>query len=323
MDKKFYQDLLDLMSDGVYFVDRDRRITYWNAGAERLTGYSAAEVLGHSCSEGILRHVSGGGRQLCLHGCPLQAVMRDGKPRTANVFLHHKDGQRVPVTVHGQAMFDPDGQVLGSVEIFFNRDVNPYASALQNRKDDSLDAVTGLATRRFGELHLQTMTQAVSAQTTSLGLLYVDADQFKEVNDTFGHKTGDQALRMISRSLVSALRRGDVPVRWGGDEFLVLLPGTDQDGLAAVAERVRMLVENSWIQKGDRQLRVTVSIGATMAVPGESADDLVDRADRLMYASKGGRNRATGDAGALVSAAERPIIGTGIPWEMSARRVSE
>ena len=108
MDKQFYQGLLDQISDGVYFVTLDRRITYWNGGAERITGYAADEVLGRSCSEGILRHVDDAGRQLCLDGCPLAAVMKDGKPREAHVYLHHKDGHRVPVTVRGQALRNPD-----------------------------------------------------------------------------------------------------------------------------------------------------------------------------------------------------------------------
>ena len=316
MDKKFYQDLLDQMSDGVYFVNVDRRITYWNGGAERITGYGANEVLGHSCAEGILRHVDGAGRQLCRQGCPLLAVMEDGKPREAHVYLHHKDGQRVPVTVRGQALRDPDEKIVGSVEVFSNREVNPYAGKRQNRKDDSLDSVTGLATRRFGELHLKTLMQAVSESTTTLGVLYVDADHFKDVNDTFGHKSGDAVLRMVSQSLVNGLLRGDISVRWGGEEFVALLPGIDEPGLAATAERVRMLVENSWIQKGKTQVRVTISVGATMAVPTESTDDLVDRADGLMYTSKrGGRNRVTTDTGVLISGADRPILGTAIPWE--------
>ena len=71
MEKAFYQGLLDQISDGVYFVTRDRQITYWSPGAERIPGYSAQELLGHSCSEGILRHINDAGTQLCLHGCPL------------------------------------------------------------------------------------------------------------------------------------------------------------------------------------------------------------------------------------------------------------
>jgi len=315
VDKEFYEDLLDQISDGVYFVTTDRRITYWNGGAERITGYGADEVLGHSCGEGILRHVNGAGRQLCLHGCPLLAVMEDGKPREAQVYLHHKDGHRVPVTVRGQALRSPDGETVGSVEVFHIRGANPYASQRRDRQDDSLDTVTGLAPRRFGELHLSTLIRAVAEQATTLGVLYIDADHFKNVNDTFGHKTGDEVLRMVGQSLVNGLRRGDIPVRWGGEEFLALLPGTDQAGLAATAERVRMLVENSWIQRGEVQVRVTVSVGATMAAPTETADDLVDRADGFMYASKhGGRNRVTTDAGALISKADRPILGTAVPW---------
>ena len=318
-DKKFYQDLLDQMSDGVYFVTLDRRITYWNGGAERIAGYSAQEVLGHSCGEGILSHVNGAGRQLCLEGCPLLAVMKDGKPREAHVYLHHKDGQRVPVLVRGQALRDSDGEIVGSVEVFSSRAVNPFAGMRQDRKDDSLDSVTGLGSRRFGELHLQTLMQEVSEQATTLGVLYVDADHFKDVNDTFGHKTGDEVLRMVGQSLVNGLRRGDIPVRWGGEEFLALLPGTNQAGLRAAAERVRMLVENSWIQKGEIQVRVTISVGATMAAPTETGDDLVDRADKLMYASKqGGRNRVTTDTGALISKADPPILGTAVPWETTS-----
>ena len=316
MDKEFYKELLDQISDGVYFVTRNRRITYWNRGAEEITGYGAGEVLGHGCSEGILRHVDDTGRQLCLHGCPLAAVMKDGQPREALVFLHHKDGHRLPVTVRGQALRNSDGEIVGSVEVFSPRGVNPYADLRRNRTDDRVDSVTGMAPRRIGELTLQTLTRAVTEQATTLGVLYIDADHFKDVNDTFGHKTGDQVLRMVGQSIVNALRRADVPVRWGGEEFLALLPGADQVSLHATAERVRMLVENSWIQKGEVQVRVTISVGATMALRSETPDDLVDRADALMYASKrAGRNRVTTDTESLNGRTERPIFGAAIPWE--------
>jgi len=317
VDKKFYQDLLDRMSDGVYFVTLDRRITYWNSGAERLTGYRASEVLGHSCAEGLLRHVTDKGGQLCLHGCPLAKVMKDGRSREAEVYLHHKDGHRVRVTVRGQVLRDPDGKIAGSVEVFSTQAANPFAGERRDPTDDFLDSVTGLAGRRFGELHLNTLMGAVAERDTTLGILFIDVDHFKEVNDTSGHKVGDQVLRMVAQSLANGLRGGDIPVRWGGDEFLALLPGIDQAGLLAAAERVRMLTENSWIQRGDVQVRVTVSVGATIAAPTENATDLADRADGLMYASKqGGRNRVTTDDGAIASQADRPIFGTAIPWDM-------
>jgi diguanylate cyclase (GGDEF)-like protein len=245
--------------------------------------------------------------------------MKDGRPREARVYLHHKDGHRVPVHVRGQSLRDPAGKIVGSVEVFSSRVANPYAGERRVRRDDSLDPVTGLPPRRFGELHLQTLMRAVSERESTLGVLYIDADHFKDVNDTFGHKTGDEVLRMVGQSLANGLRRGDIPVRWGGEEFLALLPGTDRAGLHAAAERVRMLSENSWIQKGDAQVRVTISVGATMAIPAETPEDLVDRADRFMYASKrAGRNRVTTDSGEMTSEADQPILGTVVPWETPA-----
>ena len=324
MDSDFYVKLLDEIADGVYFVDTDRRITFWNHGAERITGYSADEVIGHSCSEGILRHVNDRGTQLCLHGCPLAAVMHDGRHREVEVFMHHKSGHRVPISVRAQALRDEDGDIFGSVEVFTSRVTNPFVDLLISDADNAVDPITGLPPRRFGDIHLQSMAQAVDERSTSLGVLFLDVDRFKAINDNYGHRAGDEVLRMVGRSVANALGRHDIPLRWGGEEFLALLPGVDQDGLAKTAERVRMLVENSWLQRGESQLRVTVSIGATMMVPGETADEVVDRADTLMYASKSaGRNLVTVDAGSLTSDAERPLRGTAIPWLMNPQATTE
>jgi diguanylate cyclase (GGDEF)-like protein/PAS domain S-box-containing protein len=318
VEKEFYQDLLDQMSDGVYFVTPDRRITYWNAGAERITGYDAHDVLGHSCAEGILRHVDDTGQQLCLHGCPLAAVMEDGQPRKALVYLHHKDGHCVPVSVRAQALRDRAGKIVGSVQVFSGKTSGPSEGERRVRTDDSLDRVTGLTARRFGDMYLQSLMGAVGDGAVTLGILSVGTDHLEDVNDRFGHETGDELLRMIGQSLANGLRRGDLAVRWGAKEFLALLPGTDAGGLQASAERVRMLVENSWILSGGDQVRVTVSVGATMAVPTETADDLVARAEAFRSASQlGGCNRVTTDAGEIINTADRPILGTAVPWATS------
>lgn len=117
-DKDFYKELLDNLYDGVYFVDRERLITYWNNGAERITGYKSNQVIGHSCRDNLLNHVTANGIQLCDAQCPLAACMEDGIVREADVFLHHADGHRVPVLVRAAPLRDAQGNIFGAVETF-------------------------------------------------------------------------------------------------------------------------------------------------------------------------------------------------------------
>jgi len=300
MDPDFFAAALDQVSDGVYALDGDRRITYWNAGSESISGYAAAEVLGRSCAAGILRHVDDAGRELCATACPMVAVMKDGQSRAAELYLHHRDGHRLPVAVRAMALRDASDGIVGALEVFSSSAGNRYAEQPAGERDSGLDPVTGLEVRSLGERRLSSLLAGAGAGTdgASLGVLFVDADRFKAVNDTFGHPTGDRALRMVGQSIAGGLRRGDLAIRWGGEEFLALLPDVDAVTLGSIAERVRMLVEHSWIQQGSDRVRVTVSVGATLARPGESIAALLERVDAHMYASKrGGRNRVTTDEG--------------------------
>ena len=293
-----YMNLLEQVSDGVSFVNTARRITYWNSGAARLTGFTAEEVLGLRCSTGVLRHLDARGRELCQGNCALAAVMDDGLPTAVDTYLLHKDGHRVAVTIRGHPLTDPDGRVVGIAEVFSLRTNSPYADLERRGLNTSDDPVTGLPARRLGDFHLTSLLAAVAAGDAALGVLFADIDEFKVINDTHGHHAGDRVLRMVARSMATALRRADLPIRWGGEEFVALMPGADAAGLTAAAERVRMLVENSWLDYAGTRLQVTVSVGATLARPNDSPEELVERADQLMYQSKrAGRNRVTVDTG--------------------------
>ena len=92
---EIYKDIFNAMSDGIYFIDVNRIITFWNKGAEIITGYSSSDVVGTHCYDNILVHVDDEGRQLCKDGCPLFDTIQDGQTRNLNVYLHHKEGHRV------------------------------------------------------------------------------------------------------------------------------------------------------------------------------------------------------------------------------------
>ncbi|MCB0918936.1 MAG: GGDEF domain-containing protein [Actinobacteria bacterium] len=294
MNDAFFQEVLDSMFDGVYFVDPRRRITYWNQGAERISGFSEAEVMGRSCADNILRHVDEEGHQLCLEGCPLAATMSDGQPREAEVYMHHKDGHRVPVVVRAAPIRDEAEQIIGAVEVFVpGRTAERAQQIIEDLRRQALhDPLTQIGNRRFGETNLESL-EGDTAPAQS-GILFVDIDHFKHVNDTYGHEAGDEVLKMVANTLLNGLRAGDSVCRWGGEEFVVMLPGCDGEDLARVAERLRMLVAKSWIDHEGNRLRVTISLGGALTTEENAIERVLEQADRRLYVSKEtGRNRVT------------------------------
>ena len=128
----------------------------------------------------------------------------------------------------------------------------------------------------------------------TFAILFIDIDNFKSVNDRYGHETGDEVLRVVAQTLSRSLRPFDLCGRWGGEEFLTLILNVDEAYLEVVAERVRALIGQTRIPIQETYLQVTVSIGGAIAHRDDTPETLLNRADRLMYRSKmEGRNRAS------------------------------
>jgi len=295
----FYRELLDHIVDGVYFVDRDRRILYWNEGAFRLTGYKAEELLGKCCQDDILCHVDYSGKNLCHDGCPLTASIADGKPHSANVFLRHKQGRRVPVNVQIQPMLGTDGSIVGAIEIFSDNsaEIEAQRKIEAMKRLAFLDHLTQLPNRRYLEMSLHSALSEYQVHKDPLGVLLIDFDGFKEINDSFGHFSGDRALQEAAGTLMKSFRPTDIVGRWGGDEFLAIAYNVSEAILSELAKRCVALVgQTSILGDDDRRIPLSISVGAALSRLGESADELLQRADALMYLSKtGGRDRATTD----------------------------
>ncbi len=296
-DDGFYKGLIDNLTEGIYFLDRDRRITCWNRGAERLTGYPAQEVLGRCCADGLLQHMDPEGRLLCHDGCPMEAAMADGREREAEVFLHHKAGHRVPITVRAVPIRGTGGEVVGAVQIFndISRQVLAEDRIRELEAQSLLDPLTGAGNRRYAEISLTSRLSEKKRYGLPVGLLFVDIDRFKSVNDRFGHPAGDEVLRVVGRTLAAASRSNDFLGRWGGEEFIVLIAGLEGRRLRDAAERLLALIARSSFPSAPG-LEVTASIGVTAARSDDSVESLVARADGRMYEAKGlGRNRVCDD----------------------------
>jgi len=296
-EKNFYKDIVDNLYDGVYFVDRDRVITYWNKGAQRITGYSAEQTVGRACRDNLLNHVTTNGVELCLNNCPLAAVMEDGNPREAEAYLHHKDGHRVPIIIRATALQDEDGNIIGAIESFSNNRlvIDARRKLREMRHIVHTDRLTSIGNRQLVEGRLRAVIAECAHMKGSAGLLFMDIDHFKQINDTYGHLIGDQVLRMVTATFNHSLRVTDTIGRWGGEEFIAILKDVDDDlTLHQIAEKVRLLVEFSRLDLEHQTLTVTISIGATLLRPNDTPESIVNRADGLMYRSKkAGRNTIT------------------------------
>ncbi|WP_221089383.1 GGDEF domain-containing protein [Deinococcus aquaedulcis] len=167
------------------------------------------------------------------------------------------------------------------------RYVGALAAAQSEARAGYLDALTGVANRRQLALWLGGHLQREAREPLSVVLF--DLDRFKQINDTHGHDYGDEVLRRTAAAVTGALRRGTLFGRWGGEEFLVILPGAGAAEAQGVAERIRAAVADV---PYDRVLQVTVSLGVAQALPGERLESVLKRADDALYAAKhAGRNQ--------------------------------
>jgi len=162
------------------------------------------------------------------------------------------------------------------------------------------DGLTGLFNRRYMETHLGTLVDQSAARGKPITVLVLDIDYFKAINDSYGHDAGDDVLREFSLRIRKATRNIDLACRYGGEEFVIVMPETDMAVATAVAERLRRRIatEPFAIQKGARHLEVTISIGiAALSGVGDDAATILKRADQALYrAKRDGRNRVVPDA---------------------------
>jgi diguanylate cyclase (GGDEF)-like protein/PAS domain S-box-containing protein len=284
----YFETLVKSTTDSMFLVNRDQKIVYWNDGPERLSSNVADEIVGKSCFDDMLAHTDQAAQPINGNGWTLSASMQDGQSREVQMYLRHKNGHRVPVHMRALPMRDSSGNIVGAVEVF--------NESIERRKFEKRvgdleqmafrDALTTLPNRRYLELKVRQALEEHTMLGRVYGLLMFDLDRFKRINDTYGHEVGDALLQVVSKTLVQGLRAVDIIGRWGGEEFLVLMPDADAVDLGDLAERCRILIAESIVPAGSEPVSVTASIGATVLIHSDTMQSAVRRADELMYQSK-------------------------------------
>jgi diguanylate cyclase (GGDEF)-like protein/PAS domain S-box-containing protein len=273
----------------IYTVDVEGRIESWNRSLERIGGWQPSDIAGLSMA--AFFPAADGAQGLAL----LDRAARCGTAEVESWRLR-KDGSRFWGNSVATAIPDPDGQPSGYLIV--TRDMTERKQMEDRLLEISLtDPLTGAANRRAGEARIEEAFRTRERGGQGFSLLMIDCDYFKRINDRWGHDTGDGVLIALVRCCQKDLRKADMIVRWGGEEFLVLLPASDCDLALAVAERLRLAVAATVI--GRDAIKVTVSIGvATGNDLDASSRDTIRRVDLALYEAKSsGRNRVVGEQG--------------------------
>ena len=271
-------------------LDHQGRARDWNASVERVTGRDSASTIGQPYSV----HYPADGLDASGTLDRLHEADRSGWSLDEG-WRQRADGSRfwgscLIAPLHKADEGNPEDRAYSLVI----RDVSDRREATEAlRRAVACDHLTGLANRRALFEAIELEVQRWRRAPRPLSLLLVDADHFKRINDAFGHATGDAVLRHLAAGMSATCRIVDVVARLGGEEFVVLLPGCDEQAAATMAQRLCDCIAAQPVTVDGTDVHYTVSVGvATMDSTVDGVDALVDRADRAMYAAKAaGRNR--------------------------------
>lgn len=226
----------------------------------------------------------------------IEGVLTDFRPREVIVDpVIYKGVPLGAIILTSTTLFTPEAKLrLDLFEQGMALAMNNALTHSRLQKLAALDPLTNIYNRRFGMARLSEEFVRAVRETGHIGIMMFDIDHFKKVNDTYGHLAGDRVLIQIAKTARAALREGDILMRYGGEEFLAILPAASKENARDIAERMRRMVEETSVADGDQSIRVTISIGITsypeLDVTGEQ--ELVKRADEALYVAKEtGRNK--------------------------------
>ncbi|HKA01938.1 MAG TPA: EAL domain-containing protein, partial [Candidatus Solibacter sp.] len=280
---------LHCIGDALITTDRDGRVSYLNPVAEALTGHKLSEAIGRPLNDIVLAYDETGERRIAL---PPWECLSEARTVQSSHYcvLHNRDGEHA-IRWSAAPIQDGSGAIAGTVLAF--SDVSETLSlSREMQRQATHDALTGLPNRMLVEDRLQNALARARRVHSEVGVIFIDLDGFKKVNDAFGHAAGDALLKEAALRLKTSCREEDTVARWGGDEFVVLLEKVQER--EAVVSRANKLLEvlSSPLRVLEHEVYVTGSIGISLFPrDGDDVGGLLKRADAALYRAKEmGRN---------------------------------
>jgi len=288
-DPEIYLTVLDNLQTGVYIVDRNRRIRFWNEGAEQITGYLRQDVVGRFLRDHLLTTGDAVKDIDSEPEDPINLVFRDGKPSTMDVSILHKDGYRVPIVLRTMPIRNSRGAVVGAAESF---EKNRSASEWTRRQAGfanfgCLDSVTGVAAQSFMETQLRENLTTFAEHNIPFGILLVQIDHMDQFRASRGPGVVSTILRVIAQSVENCVRPTDLVGCWGANQFIAILMECRESEVARVGERVRKMISRAEIEWWGDKFSVTSPVGGAGCRAGDNSELLIARAAASLQESIG------------------------------------
>lgn len=313
LEKSRAEITLNSISDAVIGTDMSGNIDYLNIAAEQMTGWSRDEARGLPINQ-VMHIVNGDTRETERN--PVELVLQQNKPMglTAGTILIRRDGNEASIEDSSAPIHDLRGQISGAVIVFHDITV-AQEMALKMAYLAQHDFLTNLPNRVLLNDRIVQSISLAKRSGTSLAILFLDLDNFKYINDSLGHATGDKLLQSVAQILTTCVRSSDTVSRQGGDEFVILIAlGNNSESASLTAEKIlTALAASHSIAK--HKLHVTPSIGISVyPADGQDAETLIKNADTAMYhAKEKGRNNYQFFSTSMnVRAVERQVIETNL-----------
>ena len=278
--------LFDQFHEAIYIVDNNRKIVYFNPQAEAITGFSRIEMENSFCYDNKLNHITEDGVNICIEGCPLMQSIKEDVIKEHYVYLHHKQGHRIKVHVRTIPVHNKQGKVHGAIEVFSDlTEKNLFFEEVKIKESLSyIDALTDTFNRHY--LNIEVPKLLESDLSNFIGVAFLDIDDFKTINDEYGHHFGDIVLSEISKTISKNLTGKDSLIRYGGDEFIILMFADTKEEITRLVDKLKMLINATIIRYNGLEIKADVSLGLSIMDSHEDIKEAIDKADKAMYTVK-------------------------------------
>lgn len=289
--------MFDALFEGVYVLNKQSRIVFWNKGAERITGFSSNETIGRYCYDNLLNHIDVQGRQLYLGAFSYELTLNEGTVQEGEAYIQHHMGYRIPVKIRILPWIVND-EILGIIEMFIENNESSHAIKRIGSISNKLlrDKLTGLPNRSRFEHYVSEKIRDFEKLSIPFGVAIVDIDNFESVNDIYGRNLGDEMLKLLAETFRHSIKLAEMIGRWQNDEFVFVFTDVNTDSLYLLCEKIRVLSEGSALRTSKvRDVDFSVSVGGAVYRGEDTVDTLIERAgSRLKKAkTRGGNNCVT------------------------------